>query len=147
MVKKMPSDARIEIKNGDVKSTGRMEGDISISDSDSKSSYYFRSNSVNYVNSRSALQVMGIQGESEKSTIIAADLTPGTPSGSYKFGGSEITSLSYSPPRGELLWKVTDGGIIITFDEDGKRAHGALQIIAERGTQTLEAFVSFDVRN
>ena len=141
----MPSDARVEIKNGDVKSTERMEGDISISDSNS--SYYFRANSVNYVNSRSALQVLGTQGELEKSITIGADLKPGTPSGYYKFGGSEIKALSYYGPRGELLWTVTGGGIIITFDEDGKRAHGTLQIIGKHLQQTLEVFVSFDVRN
>ncbi|NMX92364.1 MULTISPECIES: hypothetical protein [unclassified Pseudomonas] len=140
----MPSDARVEIKNGDVKSTGTMEGDISIGDAKSS---YFRADSVHYVNSRLALQVMGTQGEAEKSTVIAASLRPQTPSGSYKLGGSEINDLSYYPPRGDLLWTVTGGGINITFDEDGKRAHGTLQIFGKHLQQTLEVLVSFDVRN
>lgn len=39
----MPSDARVEIKKGDVKSTGTMEGDISIGDAKSS---YFRARSL-----------------------------------------------------------------------------------------------------
>lgn len=140
----MPSDARFKIKNGAVKSIGTMEGDILINGAKSS---YFIADSVYYVNTSLALQVVGTQGGSGKSRVIAVDLEPKTDSGAYKFGDDEIIRLSYYPPREEPLWTVIDGGINITFVDDGKRAYGTIQIVAKRQTQTLEAFVSFDVRN
>lgn len=144
MVRKMPNDVHTDMNIGDVKSTGTMDGEIFI---DKIYSHAFKADVVLYVNNASVIQIYGRQGESQESTVIAVSLTPGTPSGAYKFGEEPITALDYYPPRDGALWKVTGGGVNINFDEEGKRATGTLQVLCERGVQKLEATVNFNITN
>ncbi|MBN0979438.1 hypothetical protein JTY93_13285 [Pseudomonas hygromyciniae] len=140
----MPTNARPEIKSSEVKSNGTMEGEVFI---DTVYSYPFKANFVHYVNNQSLIQLYGSQGESQDSTIIAVSLRARTPSGFYEFDGPEITDMSYSPPSGEDPWMVTGGGLAVTFNEDGKRASGTLQVLAKRGSKKLDATVKFNISN
>ena len=143
MVKKMPSDARTKINLGDVKSTGTMVGEVFI---DNVYNHAFKADLVNYVNNKVVIQIHGSQGDAQQSTTITVGLKPGTPSGSYEFGDPQITDLTYFPPREEALWKVTGGGVNVTFNEAEYSVRGTLQVLATRANQTLEANVGFHMR-
>ncbi len=101
---------------------------------------------ASFINSGLALQVMGTRGRLKKFNNHRK----------FKAGNAfrapvktAVKSMTLAiTRRAETLWTVTGGGINITFDEDGKRAHGTLQKnIGKHLQQTLEVFVSFDVRN
>lgn len=140
----MPSDSRTEIEIGDVKSIGTMRGEVFVN---SAYSHEFKADIVNYLNNNFTIQIYGNQGKAQQSTTIAVSLRAQTPSGSYKFGDSQITDLTYDPPSGEASWKVTGGGVNVTFHAEGKRVSGTLQVLATRDNQTLDAQVDFDIRN